>query len=94
MLTHISSSCLLRDCTYGAFVAKEIEEMGLPLPHDDLGRLSSMHFLSFARTLWRHHRGMRTSGRLLLLLLQMSLREAETDPSFVETLLQELLDKE
>jgi hypothetical protein len=90
LLSHLSSSCLLRDCTYGAFVSKEIEEMGLPLPHDDLGRLSSMHYLSYARTLWRHHRGMRTSGRFLLLLLQMSLHDAETDPSFVEILLQEM----
>lgn len=91
MLTNLPSSCSLRDCTYGAFVAKEIEEMGLPLPNDDLGRLSSMHFLSFARTLWRHHRGMRSNGRLLLLLLQMSLREAGTDPDFVQTLLQEMI---
>ncbi|GAX21774.1 hypothetical protein FisN_31Lh063 [Fistulifera solaris] len=90
LLTHISSSCFLRDCAYGSFVAKEIEEMGLPLPHDDLGRLSSMHYLSFARTLWRHHRGMRTSGRFLLLLLQMSLHDDETDPSFVEILLHEM----
>ena len=34
---------------------------------------------------------MRTSGRFLLLLLQMSLREAETDTGFVETLLQEMV---
>jgi hypothetical protein len=91
LLDHLSSSCFLRECTYGAFIAKEIEEMGLPLPHDDLGRLSSMHYLSFARTLWRHHRGMRTSGRFLLLLLQISLHDAETDPGFVEILLQEMV---
>jgi hypothetical protein len=84
----------LRRCTFGAMVAKEIEEMGLPLPHDDLGRLSSMHFLSYARTLWRHHRGndnKRSKGRLLLLLVEMSLKDTETDLAFVESLLQELI---
>jgi len=88
------SSCTLQQCTFGAFVAKEIEEMGLPLPNDDLGRLSSMHFLSYARTLWRHHRGndsKRSKGRLLLLLLEMSLKDVETDLDFVQTLLMELM---
>jgi hypothetical protein len=84
----------LRQCTFGSFVAKEIEEMGLPLPHDDLGRLSSMHFLSYARTLWRHYRGSDNrlhKGRLLLLLVEMSLRQSDTDTKFVSSLFDELI---
>ena len=84
----------LRQCTFGSFVAKEIEEMGLPLPHDDLGRLSSMNFLSYARTLWRHYRGNDSrlyKGRLLLLLVEMSLRQTDTDTAFVSSLVDELI---
>ena len=83
----------LRKCSFGSFVSKEIEEMGLPLPHADLARLSSMHFLSYARTLWRHHRGndTKSKGRLLLLLVEMSLTDPDTDQAFVETLLQEII---
>ncbi len=84
--------CTLKKCTYGAFVAKEIEEMGLPLPHSNLIQLSTMHFPSYARALWRHHhdeaiRG--GKGRLLLLLLEMSLRD-NTDWELASTLLNEM----
>lgn len=87
------SSVSLMQCTFGAFIAKEIEEMGLPLPHDDLGRLSSMHFLSYARTLWRHHWGNQTlcKGRLLLLLVDMSLKEIDTDIDFIESIMKEIV---
>jgi hypothetical protein len=82
----------LKQCTFGSFIAKEIEEMGLPLPHADLARLSTMHFLSYARTLWRHHRGNEMEkGRLLVLLVEMSLTDRETDQDFVGTILQEMI---
>mmetsp|Transcript_26885 Transcript_26885/g.41172 ORF Transcript_26885/g.41172 Transcript_26885/m.41172 type:complete len:474 (+) Transcript_26885:1-1422(+) len=68
--------CTLKKCAFGSFVAKEIEEMGLPLPHSDLSQLSTMHFPSYARALWRHHSsGDAPKGRLLLLLLEMALKE-------------------
>jgi hypothetical protein len=89
----IRAECSLRQCTFGVFVAKEIEEMGLPLPHSDLGQLSSMHFLSYARALWRHHRDgdiKGSKGRLLLLLLEMSLRDNVTDAAFLDSLLNEM----
>jgi len=84
----------LRDCTFAAFIAKEIEEMGLPLPHSDLRQLSIMHFASYARTLWRHHRdGYRNGqkGRLLILLLEMGLRNDPVDANFVQSLLLEMV---
>ena len=84
--------CSLSKCTYGAFVAKEIEEMGLPLPHSDLLALSTMHFPSYARALWRHHRDVDIrgkKGRLLLLLLEMSLRD-NTESELTATLLNEM----
>ena len=87
-------SITLNQCTFGAFVAKEIEEMGLTLPHDDLVLLSSMHFLSYARTLWRDHRSTvakRSKGRLLLLFVEMSLRSVETDKEFVEERLRDMI---
>lgn len=89
----IRADCSLRQCTFGVFVAYEIEEMGLPLPHSDLGQLSSMHFLSYARTLWRHHRDgdiKGSKGRLLLLLLEMSLKDNATDATFLDSLLNEM----
>jgi hypothetical protein len=85
--------CSLRQCTFGVFVSKEIEEMGLPLPHSDLGQLSSMHFLSYARALWRHHRDgdiKGSKGRLLLLLLEMSLKDTVIDTAFLDSLLNEM----
>jgi len=84
--------CSLKKCSYGAFVAKEIEEMGFPLPHSDLLQLSTMHFPSYARALWRHHRDgdiRGKKGRLLLLLLEMSLRDS-TDSELAATLLEEM----
>jgi hypothetical protein len=81
------STCSLAKCAYGSFLAKEIEEMGLPLPHSDLVMLSNMHFPSYARALWRHHRD-KANGRLLLLLLEMSLKEAHSD--LIVTLLDEM----
>ena len=84
----------LRDCTFAAFVAKEIEEMGLPLPHSDLRQLSTMHFASYARTLWRHHRdGYQKGhkGRLLILLLEMGLRNDPADANFIQSLLVEMV---
>ena len=69
-------------CAFVSFVAMEIEVMGLPLPHSDLLQLSSMHFSSYARTLWRNHgassstRGF--SGRLHLLLLELCINQQES----------------
>jgi hypothetical protein len=81
----------LKDYAFGVFVAKEIEEMGLPLPHSDLHQLSSMNFLSYSRTLWRHNRGNEGNrGRLLLLLLEMSLQGGSADPTLLNALLEEM----
>lgn len=77
--------------TFAIFVAKEIEEMGLPLPHSDLAQLSSMHYPSYARTLWRHHRDTKHSkGRVLLLILEMYLMEEVSDHDFVLSILSEM----
>ena len=90
----LEASCLLEKCSFGSFVAKEIEEMGLPLPHSNLIQLSTMHFPSYARALWRHHRsgGDRNSrGRLYLLLLEMSTHQASPlDAVFTTAVLQEM----
>ena len=87
-------TCSLQMCTFGAFVANECEEIGMPLTHSDLGHISSMHFSSYARTLWRHHRDGEqkgSKGRLLLLLLQMSLKDqANIDAAFVELILKDM----
>lgn len=45
----------LERCKIASYVAMEVEDMGLPLPHSDFAQLSSMHFSSYARALWRHH---------------------------------------
>jgi hypothetical protein len=65
--------CTLRHCAFGAFVAKEIEEMGLSLPHSDLTQLSTMQFSSYARALRRNHdnSNIKSRGRLLLLMVEM-----------------------
>ena len=66
---------------FGSFLAMEIEGMGLSLPHSDLSQLSVMHFPSYARTLWRNHRGVTASnlgGRLYLLILELSANHHET----------------
>jgi hypothetical protein len=85
----------LKACTFGTFVAKEIEELGLSLPHSDLSRLSSMHYPSYARALRRDYRDSKRGegrGRLLLLMLEMSLKgESSTDIAFVESLLNEMV---
>ena len=65
---------------FGSFLAMEIEAMGLSLPHSDLSQLSVMHFPSYARTLWRNHRGVTSSrlgGRLYLLILELSANHHE-----------------
>ena len=84
----------LRQCSYGTFIAKEIEEMGLPLPHSELLQLSSMHFLSYARSLWRDHRDDsildKSKGRFYLLLIELCLHNDRTDPQFVSQLLDEM----
>ena len=83
----------LKDCSFGTFVAKEIEEMGLPLPHSDLARLSSMDFSSYSRALWRNHAGRDlkgSRGRLLLLLFEMGLRSTDPDSDFLRTLIGEM----
>ncbi len=85
------SNSTLAKSAFAAFVAKEIEEMGLPLPHSDLAQLSTMHFPSYARALWRHHRDdKRAKGRLLLLILELYLREKISDHDFFVTVLEEM----
>jgi hypothetical protein len=92
--------CTLRDIAFGCFLAKEIEEMGLPLPHPDLQQLSTMNFLSYARTLWLHHGAAlcrdstasetRSLGRLLLLLVSLSLKSSPTEIPFVHNCFEEM----
>lgn len=90
-----SEYCSIRKCSFGVFLAKEIEEMGLPLPLSDLIQLSSMDYLSYARALWRDHREndilYNSKGRLLLLLVEMSLQGEKTDTSFIKCLLDEMV---
>jgi hypothetical protein len=86
----------LKHATFGVFVAKEIEEMGLPLPHSDLGMLCTMNFASYSRTLWRHHRddgNVKSNGRLLLLLTELCLHDGITDAAFVCGLFEEMIVK-
>lgn len=91
-----SPSVVLCQCTFGLFVAKEIEELGLPLPHSNMLQLSSMNFPSYARALWRDHRDdgrPECQGRLLLLLVEMSLRADAVDATFVVSLLEEMKER-
>ena len=86
--------CSLSKCCFGSFLAKEIEAMGLPLPHSDLIQLSLMHQPSYARTLWRQ-RSSSTSegfkGRLMLLILELALREGRiVDSQLVTSILTEV----
>jgi hypothetical protein len=70
----------LAKVAFGSFLAMEIEAMGLSLPHSDLAQLSTMHFPSYARTLWRNN-GLssgRLGGRLHLLLMELSVNHHET----------------
>jgi len=81
----------LRACSFGSFCAKELEEMGLPIPHSDLFQLSQMHFPSYARALWRHHRDIKgTKGRFLLLILELYLKESVSDNSFFLSIIREI----
>jgi hypothetical protein len=83
----------LSRCCFGAFVAKEIEEMGLQLPHSDLPQLSTMNFPSYAKSLWRHSRDPNfcpSRGRVLLLLTEMTLKADEVDCEFLGCLLKEM----
>jgi len=78
----------LAKCCFGSFLAMEIEQMGLPLPHSDIVQLSTMHYPSYARALWRSHGNSECKGfkgRLLFLLLELSLDDDSkiTDPSLV-----------
>ena len=91
---YLGKETSLSQCTFGAFVADECEAIGLPLTHSDLSHISSIHYCSYARTLWRHHRDgdlKGSRGRLLLLLLEMSLKgEADVDTAFIGLLLKEM----
>ena len=88
--------CSLSKCCFGSFVAKEIEEMGLPLPHSDLIQLSMMHQPSYARTLWRHHGSSSCNGykgRLMLLMLELALREGKiVDAQLIASILTEVIN--
>ena len=86
--------CTLKDCCFGIFVAKEVEDMGLDLPHSDIAHLSAMDFAAYSRALWRNYgsRDMKGSkGRMLQLLFEMSLRTDKPDVEFLETLVDEML---
>jgi len=86
-----NASHSLKQCAFGAFCAKELEEMSLPIPHSDLLQLSHMHFPSYARALWRHHRDMKgPKGRLLLLILELYLKEPISDYSFFVSIIKEI----
>jgi hypothetical protein len=92
-----SNSPALKEYTFGSFVAKEIEELGLSLPHSDLGQLISMDYPSFTRTLRKDHHyfiermGRGSIGRLLLLMVEMSLRsETSVQAAFVESIIREM----
>jgi hypothetical protein len=81
----------LKACSFGSFCAKELEEMGLPIPHSDLLQLSQMHFPSYARALWRHHRDIKgAKGRLLLLILELYLKETISDNDFFLSIMKEI----
>jgi hypothetical protein len=65
--------------------------MHLPIPHPDLMQLSQMHFPSYARALWRHHRDIKgAKGRLLLLILELYLTELVSDYGFLSMLVNEI----
>ena len=87
--------CTLHKCSFGVFLAKEIEELGLPLPFSDLMQFSSMDFMSYAKALWRENRDNdipnNSKGRLLLLLVEMSLQGDEIDVLFVNSMLDEMV---
>lgn len=81
----------LNACSFGSFCAKELEEMHLPIPHSDLQQLSQIHFPSYARALWKHHRDIKGSkGRLLLLILELYLKETVSDNNFFISIMKEI----
>lgn len=90
-----NKACSLAKCCFGSFLAKEIEAMGLPLPHSDLIQLSNMHHPSYARTLWRHHNLRENShgrGRILLLMIELALNEGRVvDASLIQSILEHVL---
>lgn len=92
------NKCSIAQCCFGSFLAKEIEAIGLPLPHSDLVQLSCMHHPSYARTLWRHHgnQGYKQGrGRILLLMMELSLRaDTKFDADLIHSILQEVIDSD
>lgn len=92
----LGEKCTLSMCCFGVFVAKEIEAMGLALPHSDLIQLSMMHKPSYARTLWRHcgkSANQEHKGRLMLLMLELAVKEGiVVDSQLVASILQEIID--
>ena len=90
------NKCSLAKCCFGSFLAKEIESMGLPLPHSDLIQLSNMHHPSYARTLWRHHNFLendRGRGRLLLLMIELALNEGRVvDAPLIKSILDHVVE--
>ncbi len=90
-----NDKCSLSKCCFGSFVAKEIEAMGLPLPHSDLIQLSIMHQPSYARTLWRYRSSSNSEGlkgRLMLLILELALHERKiVDGQLVTSILTEVI---
>merc|ERR1712161_45150 len=88
---NFASNSSLKACSFGSFCAKELEETGLPIPHSDLLQLSQMHFPSYARALWRHHRDIKgAKGRLLLLILELYLKESISDNTFFLSIIEEI----
>ena len=86
-----SPNLSLKECSFGSFCAKELEEMSLPIPHSDLLQLSQMHFPSYARALWRHHRDLKgAKGRFLLLILELYLKESISDNGFFLSTMKEI----
>jgi hypothetical protein len=83
---------------FGSFLAMEIEAMGLSLPHSDLAQLSTMHFPSYARTLWRNNGGIsaaRLGGRLHLLILELAVNHDDTlDWELLELMFSEITRNE
>ncbi len=89
----------LEKCAFASFLAMEAEAMGLAIPSSDLVHLSTMSFSSYARALWRNH-GHDAKGRLLLLLVELCLRDASNkkqngvDGAFLMSLISELSQKQ
>ena len=89
----------LEKCAFASFLAMEAEAMGLAIPSSDLVHLSTMSFSSYARALWRNH-GHDAKGRLLLLLVELCLRDASNkkqngvDGAFLVSLISELSQKQ